>query len=183
MSASPDGISVAASFGYPSTGRSPALPVSVSPDSGQYSSWALRCQRSALSQMAGTRTDARKSGRHFGTTWLQKMDCGPSSKEFSWMVGGKAVVFGQSWRSYAHQLLLCDRSMAASPPLFPSFLEFSIPLGKDQRLPSQQFVQGGDISKGAVKPHGIVVLDELLNQPPAILQVQGSLGTDAFGLQ
>ena len=90
LSASPDGISVAASSGYPSTGRSPALPVSVSPDDSQYSSEALCCQRGALAQMA------RKSRRYSSTTWLQKMACGSSSKGFYWLIGGKSAVFGQS---------------------------------------------------------------------------------------
>ena len=99
------------------------------------------------------------------------------------MVGDNAEVLGYSWRLYAHQLLFFDRSLTVYPPLFPSFLEFTIALGKDPLLPPQQFVLRGNISDSTVKPHCIVVLDELLNQLAAILQAQGSLGTDAFGLQ
>ena len=142
---------------------SPAWPVSVPTDGSQYSLPELCCQSSSSVRLTGTREDACELRRYSDTTWLQEIDCRPSSKGFSEMIGDHMEVSGYSTRSYVQQLLLSDRSLTVFPSLFPSFLELPIALGKDQLLPSQKLIQRGDIPDSAVKPVGVVALDELFN--------------------
>ena len=72
--------------------------------------------------------------------------------------------------------------MAVLLPPFARLLQFAVAFGKDQGVPSVEFVLRRDVADGAVQADGVVVLDVAGDDPLGVLQGQGCLRPDAIAL-